>query len=293
MSRRVLVTGAAGKTGRAVTAAAARAGLGVRALLRPGSPAPEWDTAEVEVAVGDLDTGAGLVTAMSGCQTVYLIAPNVHPDEPGIVLRALEAAREAGVGRVVYHSVLHPYAPDMPHHLAKAVGEDIVRRSGLAWTVLQPCAYTQNLVSGQHPSELVVPYAASSRFSFVDLNDVADVAARVLIDEAHIGASYEVCGPVAASVSEVADLAGLAVREIDVETWRSGPGAQLSPYARKALAAMFTYYDRYGLVGNGRSLEWLLGRAPRSVAEVISTAWPTVLPGRDHQVRDESHDGVG
>jgi len=56
---------------------------------------------------------------------------------------------------------------------------------------------------------------------------------------------------------------------------------------------MFTYYDRYGLVGNGRSLEWLLGRAPRSVAEVISTAWPTVLPGRDHQVRDESHDGVG
>ena len=167
--------------------------------------------------------------------------------------------------------MLHPYAPDMPHHLAKAVGEDNVRRSGLDWTVLQPCAYAQNLFSGPHPSELVVPHAASSRFSFVDLDDVGDVAATVLADDAHVGASYELCGPVATSVTEVADLAGRAVCEIDVGTWQSGPGAQLSAYARTALAAMFTYYDRYGPVGNGHNMQWLLGRAPRSVAEVIAT----------------------
>ena len=70
----------------------------------------------------------------------------------------------------------------MPHHLGKAVSEDLVRRSGLAWTILQPGAYLQNLdVSG--PIE--VPYYVDAVFGFADLADVAEVAALVLTEDGH------------------------------------------------------------------------------------------------------------
>jgi NAD(P)H dehydrogenase (quinone) len=109
---RVAVVGGSGKTGRAVGAA-----------LRRGGAEP--------VPVGRAEWGA-LPGAFAGCDAVHLIAPNMHPDEPAFVTEVLAAARAAGVPRVGYHSVAAPYVPAMPHHLGKAVSEDLVRRSGLA-----------------------------------------------------------------------------------------------------------------------------------------------------------------
>jgi uncharacterized protein YbjT (DUF2867 family) len=121
----IAVLGGHGKTGRAVCAALAAQGLAAKPLGRA-----DWPT---------------LAQAVTGCEAAYLIAPNLHADEPAYVTEALAALREAGVGRVVYHSVASPYTPEMPHHVGKAVSEDLVRRSGLAWTILQPGAYLQNL----------------------------------------------------------------------------------------------------------------------------------------------------
>src|SRR4051794_13304461 len=109
---RVAVFGGHGKTGRAVGAALPEAVPLGRAA---------W---------------ADLSQALAGCDAAYLIAPNLHPDEPEYVADALVALTDAGVDRVVYHSVASPYVPSMPHHLGKAVSEDLVRRSGLAWTIL-------------------------------------------------------------------------------------------------------------------------------------------------------------
>src|SRR3954447_20419167 len=150
---RVAVVGGHGKTGRAVTAALPDAIPLGRA---------DWDD---------------LPGALAGCDTAYLIAPNLHPDEPTYVGDALAALTAAGVERVVYHSVASPYVPAMPHHVGKAVSEDLVRRSGLGWTVLQPGAYLQNLdLTG--PVEL--PYSPDVPFGFLDLADLGRAAALVL-----------------------------------------------------------------------------------------------------------------
>ena len=125
MTARVAVIGGHGKTGRAVCDALAALDVGTLPLGRA-----DW---------------SDLAAAVSGCDAAYVIAPNLHPDEPAHVAAALAALTEAGVTRVVYHSVASPYAPAMPHHVGKAVSEDLVRRSGLDWTVLQPGAYLQNL----------------------------------------------------------------------------------------------------------------------------------------------------
>lgn len=222
---RVAILGGHGKTGRAVTAA-----LGDRGAEAVPLGRAEW---------GDL------ATAVAGCDAAYLIAPNLHPDEPRYVTTALSALHDAGVGRVVYHSVASPYVPAMPHHLGKAVAEDIVRRRGLPWTILQPGAYLQNLDLSRPVS---VPYDVDAVFGFLDLADLGAAAAVVLLEEGHAGATYELATR-SATVAQLAHEAGVSAARAetphDVHPW---------------LAAMFAYYDRHGLPVGTLPLAALLGR---------------------------------
>ena len=220
----IAVVGGHGKTGRAVCAALAARGGAARPLGRADWPA--------------------LGEAVAGCAAAYLIAPNLHPDEPAYVAEVLEALRAAGVGRVVYHSVASPYAPAMPHHVGKAVSEDLVRRSGLAWTVLQPGVYLQNL---DLTGPLDLPYSPDVRFGFLDLADLGAAAAVVLLEEGHLGATYELATRTA-TVRELAEEAGVGVRRV--------PDPGTHPW----LSAMFAHYDRHGLPVGTRVLGWLLGR---------------------------------
>ncbi len=183
-----------------------------------------------------------LAGAVAGCEAAYVIAPNLHPDEPAYVASALAALTTASVGRVVYHSVASPYVPAMPHHLGKAVSEDLVRRSGLDWTILQPGAYLQNL---DLTGPLEVPYSLDVPFGFLDLADLGRVAALVLTEDGHVGATYELATRVA-TVRELADEAGVEVRQV--------PDPGTHPW----LSAMFAHYDQHGLPVGTRVLRSLL-----------------------------------
>jgi len=221
---RIAVLGGHGKTGRAVVAALAERGATGVSLGRADLP--------------------DLIEPLYDCQAVYLIAPNLHPDEPAYVEDILDTALVAGVERVVYHSVASPYVPAMPHHLGKAASEDVVRRSGLAWTILQPGAYLQNLdLSGP----VRVPYDVHAAFGFLDLADLGAAAATVLLDDGHVGATYELASRVA-TVAELAAEAGVTAERVD------------DPGTHPWLSAMFAYYDRHGLPVGTLPLRALLGR---------------------------------
>lgn len=253
----VAVLAGRGKTGRAVSRALAEAGARARPLGR-----------------SDLSR---LDDALAGCTAVHLMAPNLHPDEPAYVAAVLAAATRTGVRHVVHHSVAAPYAPAMPHHLGKARSEDLVRRSGLSWTVLQPCAYVQNLLpglTGDAPS-LRVPYDPDRVFGLVDLEDVAAAAATVLLDGvhqgAHHGATYELGGPRPVSVRDVAAAAERVLgREVPVVRIPSGDAvAGLDDREAAWLTAMFDYYDRHGLPTGPLPLRALLGRAAGGLDTVL------------------------
>lgn len=250
MTGPVAVVGGAGKTGRAVRAALEGRGV-------------------ASYAVGRADRDR-LPAALAVADRLYLIAPNLYPDEPGYVDEVIAAARAAGVERLVYHSVAAPYAPDMPHHVGKAVAEDRVRRSGLAWTILQPCAYVQNLVPSLRadPPALRLPYAADSPFGLVDLADVGEAAATALLDDAHVGATFELGGPALVTLADVGRTAEqvlgrqVAVERLDPDEWARTHGAGLEPRERDWLLRMFAYYDLHGLPTGPLPLAALLGRAP-------------------------------
>lgn len=231
---RIAIIGGHGKSGRSVAAA-----LAGRAVSSVSLGRSDWKH---------------LAAALRDCAAAYLIAPNLHPDEPGYVRDALQAIRAAGVSRVVYHSVASPYAPDMPHHLGKAVGEDLVRRSGLEWTILQPGAYLQNL---DLTDPVRVPYAVDRVFGFLDLRDLGRAAAAVLIEPGHAGATYELATR-QASVADLAAEAGVTA-ERDRGCVQSGT---LDQREQAWLSAMFDYYDRYGLPVGVGTLRALLGGGP-------------------------------
>ena len=144
----ILVTGAAGKTGQAVIRALVARGADVRALVhRPEQVPITAGLGARETIAGDLRDRAALARAAQGARVIYHICPNVSPDEVTIGRAAIAAARAAGVQHFVYHSVLHPQVEAMPHHWLKMRVEELLFQSGLAYTILQPAAYVQNVLA--------------------------------------------------------------------------------------------------------------------------------------------------
>ncbi|MEX1178199.1 MAG: NAD(P)H-binding protein [Nitriliruptor sp.] len=278
--RTVLVTGAGGKTGRAVCAALARRGAAPRAFVRTPDRVADLDLPGLEVATGDQRRVDDLVAALDGVDAVYAIAPNVSLDEIDMGAAIVAACQRAGVGRLVFHSVIHPQLTDMPHHTDKARVEERLIASGLAWTILQPNVYLQNLAGYAdtiRDGRYEVPYAAAARLAMVDLDDVAEVAARCLVDGLGVHATFELSGPAEVSPSDVArraaELLGhdVAVARQDPDVWAAGPGADLPDANRTRLLAMFRDYDRHGSPGDATVLTAILGRPPGDLDTYLAT----------------------
>lgn len=277
----ILVTGAGGKTGRAIIRALTAKGARVRAFVhRPEQAASSHDQGAQEVAIGDMLDQSAMDQAARGVRAIYHICPNVSPDEVAISQVVIAAARCARVERLAYHSVLHPQTEAMPHHWHKLRVEERLLESGPSFTILQPGAYMQNVLG--YWSQIVeqgiypVPYAIETRLSLVDLEDVAEAAAIVLTDSGHTGATYELTGPEALSQVEVAILLsqhlGRPVRAqvVPLDEWeRRARTWGMSEYAVETLVKMFRYYERYGFCANPRVLTWLLGRSPTTFAAFV------------------------
>lgn len=274
----ILVTGAAGKTGRALVRRFAGEGLDVRAMVfRPAQVDEMFSLGAHGALVGDLLEPADLSRAVDVVQAVYHVCPNVHPRELMIGEAIIAAARSSGVERFIFHSVLYPDIEAMPHHWLKFQVEQKLKESGLAFTILQPCAYMQNVLA-QLPAirangRLEVPYDVEAKLSVVDLRDVAAAAVTVLTQSGHAGKSYELCGPEAIPHSRMAEVLAASLGRpveavaIDPLEWEAEAlAAGLGDYAIDALLKMFRWYDRNGFAGSPADLESLLGRPPTSFA---------------------------
>ena len=275
----ILVTGAGGKTGRAIIKALSRA-ESVCAFVKSEEHVPMVTSLGAEkVIVGEFRDEARIRSAMEGARAVYHICPNMNPDEIVIGKSVLEEARRAGVDHFVYHSVLHPQTEKMLHHWQKLRVEEMVFESGLLFTILQPAPYMQNFLakwqSIVQDGALRVPYSVTARFSFLDLQDLGEAVRIVLSEPGHLHAVYELASTepmshvdVAAVFERVLRRPVQAQRE-ETGDWKSRSSARPDDDAVESLIKMFEYYDRWGLPGNSNVLRWLLGREPTSLSGFI------------------------
>ena len=238
----ILVTGAGGKTGRAVVRRFTLHGQPVRALVRrEANISALLESGAREAIVADMLDPGSMRPAFEAITAIYHIPPNVHPREEEIGATAIQLSVQHGITHFVYHSVLRPYIHAMPHHLHKARVEERLFESGLPFTILQPAAYMQNtlpgLASARAEGIFTVPYPIDTPLGMVDLEEVAETAAIILKKTDHSGATYELSGAEILTPVQIAERMGQALgkpvqaRELDIETWRKGAEeAGMSPY---------------------------------------------------------------
>jgi uncharacterized protein YbjT (DUF2867 family) len=178
----ILVTGATGNVGRHVIDQLVQRGAPVRALVR--NPAKAAFPATVDVVQGDLLDVDSLRRAFDGVSTLFLLNA-VVPDEFTQALVTLNIAREAGVQRVVYLSVIHSdLYVNVPHFAGKFGVERMIEQMGFAATILRPAYFIDNDVTIK---DVVLGYGVypmpvgGKGLAMVDARDIAEVAAIELI----------------------------------------------------------------------------------------------------------------
>jgi uncharacterized protein YbjT (DUF2867 family) len=178
----ILVTGATGTVGRHVVNQLVARGADVRALVR--DPAKANLPANVAVAQGDLLDVDALRGALSGVSTLFLLNA-VVPDEFTQALVALNLAREAGVERLVYLSVIHSdrYV-DVPHFAGKFGVERMIEQMGFGATILRPAYFIDNdrTITNVVQGYGVYPMPIGSKgLAMIDSRDIGEIAALELI----------------------------------------------------------------------------------------------------------------
>ena len=178
----ILVTGATGNVGRQVVEQLTKRGADVRALVRDPSKA-NFPTG-VSVVQGDLLDVDSLRTAFDGVSTLFLLNA-VVPDEFTQALVALNVARDAGIERIVYLSVIHSDVyVNVPHFAGKFGVERMLQQMGFSATILRPAYFMDNDVTikdvvfqhGVYPMPI-----GSKGLAMIDARDIGEIAALELI----------------------------------------------------------------------------------------------------------------
>jgi NAD(P)H dehydrogenase (quinone) len=154
----------------------------------------------VDVRRGDYDDPESLRAAFTGTDVLLFVSgsdvtPGVRVRQHGNVV---DAAKAAGVGRVVYTSAVH--AQDGPGFLADhGVTENLLRDSGLPHTLLRNTFYAEALVNpglaGAVAAGELKGADEGKPVNFATIRDMGLAASRVLTDDGHVGATYEIGGP--------------------------------------------------------------------------------------------------
>ncbi|MDX3530286.1 NAD(P)H-binding protein [Streptomyces sp. ID05-39B] len=260
----VLVTGATGKTGRRVTRLLEERGVAVRTASRSGTPSFDW---------GDRGTWEG---AMRGVTRMYLVVPGLGGARAAEDVAAF--ARQAAAAGV-RHAVLlstpsDAWGPAQQHVLTT---ERALERGGLDWTVLRVRWFFQNfsedfLYDPVMSGEVRLP-AGDGKESFVDAEDIAEVAVAALTEAGHAGRYYEVSGPrlmtFGDTVEEIARVTGRDLRYVPLtpqEYAEEQRAAGVPEEWVRMLTGLYGHVRSGGLASLGDGVQRALGREPRDFA---------------------------
>lgn len=260
----ILVINSAGKVGSRVAARLTAQGLPHRGVSRRTQIPFDWQ---------DETTWA---RALAGGSAAFIsFVPDLAaPESLPIMQRFVAAARASGLSKLVLLTGRG--------EVGAVLAENVVRESGLAWTIVRAAWFNQNFSEGHLyqsvlEGHLYMP-AEDRREPLVDADDIADVATAALLDSRHDGQIYDVTGPDLLSFTEVAaGISGATGRPyhyvpVTLDQFHAGLlqtlGQELADLLRTI--ADETLDGRNGWVGDG--VRRALGRRPRSFADFCAAA---------------------
>ena len=204
----IAITGSTGHVGGRV--AAQLADLAPRLIVRDSTRAPRIDGSSV--AVCEYSDASAAVTALTGVDLLFMVSAAEAEDRRDQHRTFIRAAADAGVGHIVYTSFFGA-AHDAVFTLGRdhADAEAAIRESGMAYTILRDNFYSDLLPYFADDAGVIRGPAGDGLVAAVARADVADVASVVLRAPAeHVGRTYELTGPEALTMAQVASRAGAA-----------------------------------------------------------------------------------
>ena len=218
----ILITGGTGSNGQELIRLLSQRGVPLKAMVRNPEKAGSLRLPGVELVQGDFGDLNSLKSAFRGVTRTFLLAPAV-PDLDRLEHDFISTAKASGVQHIVNLSAVGA-GIDVPHRFGRWHGrtEEFLRQSGLQFTILRPNFFLQNLLGFAdmvRGGNIYVP-AGKGKAPFVDIRDIAAVAAACLIEDGHAGQTYEVTGPKAIGYDEIAhaftSILGRTVNYIDI-----------------------------------------------------------------------------
>ncbi|MBC3372464.1 NmrA/HSCARG family protein [Pseudomonas sp. SWRI92] len=283
----ILITGATGTIGSLITARLAEAGAEVKALVRQAGKR-DFPAGVTEV-IADLTDVPSMRAALSSVRTLFLLNA-VTPDEVTQALITLNLAREAGIERIVYLSVIHADKfTNVPHFTGKHTVERMIESHGVPATILRPAYFMQNELMVQQTIRDygVYPMPIGSKgVSMIDARDIADIAVAELLrrDRAPTAldrVTLELVGPQALTGAAVAQAWSLALsREVayggdDVAAFE-GQMASFGPswlaYDMRLMMAGIQAFGMQAEDGTVERLQAILGRPLRTYDDFVREA---------------------
>ena len=273
----IAITGATGQLGRLAVAALKAKGAKPIALVRDPAKA-----ADLGVETRAFDYTKADPSALKGVDTLVLISSNDFNDRVGQHKNAIAAAKQAGVGRIIYTSVLNAADSPMVLALDHAATEMALNDSGVPTTLLRNGWYTENYTGAldaaiEHGA--IIGASGEGRVSSAARKDYAEAIAVTALDASHTGKTYELAGDTAYSGAElaaaVAAAAGKPVAYVNMSETdyaKALQGFGLPEGFAKVLADSDAQAAKGALFDDSRTLSRLIGRPTTPLAETVAAA---------------------
>ncbi|WP_436761104.1 NAD(P)H-binding protein [Streptosporangium sp. V21-05] len=261
--KEILILGATGKTGRRVVRHLRATGERVRAASRSSEVRFDWS----EPATWE--------NALRGAEAVYLVAPDDPTPVGDFVKRAVDVRRFVVLSGRGMDLVGEDFGQGM------AAAERAVRDSGAEWTILRPNNFNQNFDEDLwhaplRAGRLALPIGDVPE-AFIDVEDVAAVAAAALTGDGHAGRTYDLSGPsgltFGAAVETIARAAGRSIEYVELtpEAYRAELFAQGYPVAAvDALDALFALHRAGHTAEPVDGVQRVLGRPPLAFGDYVN-----------------------
>ena len=277
----IAITGITGQLG-ALILERIRARLPGKTIIGLARSPDKAGDAGVAVRAFDYDDAGTLAPALAGVDSLMLVSSSAVGKRVAQHGAVIDAARAAGVRRIVYTSLLH--ADRSPLSLADEhrATEALLRESGLAFTILRNGWYTENYAASIPPALAhggFIGSAGDGHISSAARVDYAEAAAVVLSEDGHDGSVHELAGDRAYTLAEfAAELARQAGRDVPYHDLSEADYAAALAAAGlpDALAKAFASYDvaasQGALFEDGGQLSRLIGRPTTPFSESIAEA---------------------
>jgi NAD(P)H dehydrogenase (quinone) len=280
----IVITAATGRLGRAAAAELKSRAVplaGVRLAARSPQKLADLAADGFATVQADYTDPGSLRSAFRGAEVVLLISGVTASDQRIIEHRAaIDAARAAGVRRVVYTSSTNPTPKSLfPFADVHGKTEAYLEASGLEYTILRNNQYAANLdeqLLQSRSSDLLASPAADAKVAYVTHDDAAAAAVGALLGAGHQNRIYEITGPEAVSLHDIAAVLS-AARGRPVNVVKSAladvhaylQSLKLAPYLVEALVGSFaaTAAGEYERISDDAAM--LAGRATLPMREYV------------------------